>query len=117
MRRAISALICLFGTAALATAHAARAQQVDQWTAIQQFQADLKADRQAVVAINLPLSEEEARAFQEEVIVRRLVHGDRLAHLGEHRVGVVREHRIRVEALGGEAEVQVVHLRGALLEL
>jgi hypothetical protein len=41
----------------------ASAQTVDQWTAIQQTQAELKADRQAVVAANLPLSEGEARAF------------------------------------------------------
>ena len=38
-------------------------QTVDQWTEIQQLQADLKADRQAVVAANLPLTEGEARAF------------------------------------------------------
>jgi hypothetical protein len=49
--------------AILAMPCAARAQQVDQWTAIQQLQADLKADRQAVVAANLPLTEPEARAF------------------------------------------------------
>ena len=49
--------------AILAMPHAARAQQVDQWTAIQQLQADLKADRQAVVAANLPLTEGEAQAF------------------------------------------------------
>jgi predicted trehalose synthase len=41
----------------------AHAQTVDQWTALQQLQADLKADRQAVVAANLPLSEGEARTF------------------------------------------------------
>jgi hypothetical protein len=41
----------------------AGAQKVDDWTAVQQLQADLKADRQAVVAKNLPLSEGEARAF------------------------------------------------------
>ena len=39
------------------------AQKVDPWTALQQVQADLKADRQAVVAANLPLSEDEAKAF------------------------------------------------------
>jgi predicted trehalose synthase len=39
------------------------AQTVDQWTEIQQLQADLKADRQAVVVTNLPLTEAEARAF------------------------------------------------------
>jgi hypothetical protein len=38
-------------------------QTVDPWTALQQIQADLKADRQAVVAANLPLTEGEARAF------------------------------------------------------
>jgi len=38
-------------------------QTVDQWTELQQIQADLKADRQAVVAANLPLTEGEARAF------------------------------------------------------
>jgi hypothetical protein len=45
------------------TPHAARAQGVDPWTAIQQLQVDLKADRQAVVGANLPLTEGEARAF------------------------------------------------------
>ena len=45
------------------TAGAAGAQTVDSWTAIQQLQADLKADRQAVVAANLPLTEGEAKAF------------------------------------------------------
>ena len=43
--------------------NSARAQQVDQWTAIQQLQADLKADRQAVVAANLPLTEGEAQSL------------------------------------------------------
>lgn len=33
------------------------------WTAIQQLQADLQTDRQALVAENLPLSEAESRAF------------------------------------------------------
>ena len=41
----------------------ARAQSVDDWTAIQQLQAELKADRQAVVARNLPLTEGESKAF------------------------------------------------------
>ncbi len=45
------------------TPPSASAQTVDTWTAIQQLQADLKADRQAVVAANLPLTEGEARAF------------------------------------------------------
>ena len=60
------------------------AQAVDQWTEIQQLQADLKADRQAVVATNLPLTEGEARAFwpvykEYRGEVERL--GDRLAAL------------------------------------
>ena len=37
--------------------------QVDDWTAIQQLQAGIKADRQAVVAQNLPLTEAESKAF------------------------------------------------------
>ena len=62
MRTAASfAVIC--SLAILAMPQPARAQKVDQWTAIQQLQADLKADRQAVVAANLPLTEEEAKAF------------------------------------------------------
>jgi len=47
----------------LCTASTASAQTVDQWTVMQQLQANLKADRQAVVAANLPLTEGEARAF------------------------------------------------------
>jgi hypothetical protein len=56
----ITMLICC---ALLAFATSASAQKVDSWTAMQQLQADLKADRQAVVAGNLPLSEGEAKAF------------------------------------------------------
>ena len=41
----------------------AYAQTPDAWTQIQQLQADLKADRQAVVANNLPLTEAESKAF------------------------------------------------------
>jgi hypothetical protein len=41
----------------------AHAQKVDSWTQIQQLQADLKADRQAVVATNLPLTEAESKTF------------------------------------------------------
>ena len=63
---------------------AAAAQQVDSWTAMQQLQADLKADRQAVVAANLPLSEGEAKTFwpvykEYRGEVEKL--GDRLAKL------------------------------------
>src|SRR5262245_3309781 len=42
---------------------AGRAQTIDSWTTIQQLMADLKADRQAVVAANLPLTDGEARSF------------------------------------------------------
>jgi hypothetical protein len=70
--------------AIVALPHAARAQQVDEWTAIQQVQADLKADRQALVASNLPLTEEEARVFwpaykEYRAEVEKL--GDRMAKL------------------------------------
>jgi hypothetical protein len=41
----------------------ALAQTADQWTQLQQLQADLKADRQAVVAANLPMTDGEAKAF------------------------------------------------------
>ena len=40
---------------------AADARQVSAWTEIEQLRADLKADRQAVVAVNLPLSEAESK--------------------------------------------------------
>jgi hypothetical protein len=57
-----TALVVVAAVSAAVSPRAA-AQGVDQWTAIQQLQADLKADRQAVVAANLPLTEGEARAF------------------------------------------------------
>lgn len=53
---------CLFGVLALCGPGVALAQ-TDQWTMVQQLQADLKADRQAVVAANLPLTEGEAKIF------------------------------------------------------
>ena len=56
----IPTLLCM---ALLAFATSASAQNVDPWTAMQQLQADIKADRQAVVAGNLPLTEGEAKAF------------------------------------------------------
>ena len=62
MMNTLASFTVLIATA-LASPDGAGAQTVDQWTAIQQLQADLKADRQAVVATNLPLSEGEARAF------------------------------------------------------
>jgi hypothetical protein len=60
------------------------AQTIDSWTALQQLQAELKADRQAVVAANLPLTEGEARAFwpvYKEYRGAVEVVGDRLAKL------------------------------------
>lgn len=61
--RTASCLGCLAVVAIVSTPHAASAQKVDPWTAIQQLQADLKADRQSVVASNLPLTDGESRAF------------------------------------------------------
>jgi hypothetical protein len=59
------AILVLFTALAVpcALAETASAQTVDQWTALQQVQADLKADRQAVVAANLPLSDGESKVF------------------------------------------------------
>ena len=62
MMNTLASFTVLVATA-LASPDTLGAQTVDQWTAIQQLQADLKADRQAVVATNLPLTEDEARAF------------------------------------------------------
>ena len=63
MRRSAFFLTGFVFLAVLVMPNAARAQTVDPWTALQQVQVDLKADRQAVVAANLPLTEGEARAF------------------------------------------------------
>ena len=57
------ASIMVLAAIALAWPESAGAQTVDKWTEIQQLQADVKADRQAIVATNLPLTESEARAF------------------------------------------------------
>jgi hypothetical protein len=46
-----------------AVAMPAAAQDQAAWTAVQKLQADVRNDRQALVAENLPLSEGEARAF------------------------------------------------------
>ena len=62
MMNRLASLVILV-TTALAPPDSVGAQTVDQWTEIQQLQADLKADRQAVVAANLPLTEGEARVF------------------------------------------------------
>ena len=53
----------LVATVSVRAATPVDAQTVDTWTALQQVQADLKADRQAVVAANLPLSDGESKAF------------------------------------------------------
>jgi len=50
MRRSAFFLTVFAFLAVLVTPNVARAQDVDPWTAIQQVLADLKADRQAVVA-------------------------------------------------------------------
>lgn len=64
MKRTAFILACVT-TALLSAPRAAGAQsqKPDNWTVIQQLQADLKADRQAVVATNLPLTEGEAKGF------------------------------------------------------
>ena len=62
MFRVMSVLVSLAATVALVPP-ATHAQQVDSWTAIQQVLTDLKADRQAVVATNLPLTDAESREF------------------------------------------------------
>jgi hypothetical protein len=82
-RMSFPGLVVLVATC-LAPQIAGAQQNVDQWTLIQQLQADLKADRQAVVAANLPLSEGEARVFwpvykEYRGEVERL--GDRMAKL------------------------------------
>jgi hypothetical protein len=59
----VSRVACGACAVLMLMAPVAGAQTVDPWTAIQQLQADLKADRQAVVATNLPLTDGEARAF------------------------------------------------------
>ena len=83
MMNRLATIICLVAMA-LGWPAGLGAQTADPWTEIQQLQADLKADRQAVVATNLPLSEGEARAFwpvykEYRGEVERL--GDRLAEL------------------------------------
>jgi hypothetical protein len=84
MRHVASLLLLAALAAAEPLVPVARAQKVDQWTQIQQIQADLKADRQAVVAANLPLTEAESKTFwpvykEYRTEVERL--GDRTAKL------------------------------------
>jgi hypothetical protein len=56
-----SSMVVTLLTAVLAMP--AVAQDQATWTAVQQLQADVRNDRQKLVAENLPLSEGEARAF------------------------------------------------------
>ena len=57
-----------------------------------------------------------AHAFQEEVVVRGLVHRDGLRDLRQHRVRDALQVGLLALALGDLHHVQVVQLRGALLE-
>jgi hypothetical protein len=63
MKKIILAVVVVLAVGTALGPASAWAQTVDQWTELQQLQADLKADRQAVVAANLPLTEGEARTF------------------------------------------------------
>ena len=62
MQRTVFGIFAVI-VAVAAGAQPARAQSPDPWTAAKLVQADLSADRQALVAANLPLSDVEARAF------------------------------------------------------
>ena len=67
-----------------ASVPAAVAQKVDPWTALQQTQADLKADRQAVVAADLPRSpkvNQKVRPAYKELRGEMEKAGDRTAKL------------------------------------
>jgi hypothetical protein len=63
MKRMAWILGCVLTALLIGSPRAALAQTVDNWTLVQQLQADLKADRQLVVAANLPLTEGEAKIF------------------------------------------------------
>lgn len=83
MNRSRSLLYLLLAAIAVTTMPVA-GQGTDPWTRMQQLQADLKADRQAVVAANLPLTEGEARVFwpvykEHRTEAERI--GDRMAKL------------------------------------
>lgn len=60
-RRMLFVASMLLVLCALATG--AHAQSVDDWSRIQQLQAEIKADRQTVVTQNLPLTDAESRNF------------------------------------------------------
>ena len=96
MNRLAASLLLLAVSVAAPTL--AGAQAVDQWTAIQQLQADLKADRQALVAANLPLTEGEARAFWP---VYKEYRGE-IETLGDRVARVISDYAANFETLTGE---------------
>jgi len=63
LRSSLLALALSGGLALNASAQAPAQDSQSTWTAIQQLQADVRTDRQKLVAENLPLTEAEARAF------------------------------------------------------
>jgi Ribulose bisphosphate carboxylase large chain, N-terminal domain len=63
LRSSMLALAMAGGLVLPAAAQTASQSGTSTWTAIQQLQADLQTDRQALVAENMPLNEAEARAF------------------------------------------------------
>lgn len=61
MKRTTFVLACVMAACFFCSSGVARAQ--DQWSVIQALQTQLKADRQAVVAANLPLTDGESKIF------------------------------------------------------
>ena len=71
---------------------------MDKWTEIQQLQADVKADRQAIVATNLPLTDTEARAFWP---VYKEYRGD-IEKLGDRAATLLTEYAANFETMTDE---------------
>jgi Na+-transporting NADH:ubiquinone oxidoreductase subunit NqrC len=61
MKRTTFVLACVMALCFVCNSGVARAQ--DQWSVIQALQTQLKADRQMVVAANLPLTDGESKIF------------------------------------------------------
>ena len=61
MKRTTFVLVCVMAVCFVGRSGAVRAQ--DQWSVIQALQTQLKADRQMVVAANLPLTDGESKIF------------------------------------------------------
>ena len=61
MKRTTFVLVCVMALCFVCSSGAVRAQ--DQWSVIQALQTQLKADRQMVVAANLPLTDGESKVF------------------------------------------------------